>query len=160
MDELIAIPTKYNHYTFRSRMEARWAVFFDGMGIKWDYEKEGFKLEDILYLPDFELLTFQGGCFVEVKPVEFTEEETEKANLLVIKSNRPLWKAIGVPDYKEYDVIFPVGDGTTYTLKGIPNVGVASDRMFIDSGPLDLFQLSDKYVMALENSRYFKFPHG
>ena len=39
-----AIPTKYNGYTFRSRQEARWAVFFDHLGIEYEYEKEGFDL--------------------------------------------------------------------------------------------------------------------
>lgn len=34
--------TRYNGYRFRSRLEARWAVFFDTLGIKYEYEKEGY----------------------------------------------------------------------------------------------------------------------
>jgi hypothetical protein len=54
---------------FRSRLEARWAVFFDLIGITWQYEPEYFK-EDfgdrvIRYLPDFYLPDLQ--CWVEVK---------------------------------------------------------------------------------------------
>lgn len=51
-----AIETEYNGYRFRSRLEARWAVFFDAGCIKYEYESEGYKLEDgTLYLPDFYL---------------------------------------------------------------------------------------------------------
>lgn len=39
-----AIETKYKGYRFRSRLEARWAVFFDTLGVKWEFEREGFEL--------------------------------------------------------------------------------------------------------------------
>lgn len=62
-----AIETVYNGYRFRSRLEARWAVFFDALGTPWEYEKEGYDLPDIgWYLPDFWLP--DQGCFVEIKP--------------------------------------------------------------------------------------------
>lgn len=48
-----AIETEYKGYRFRSRLEARWAVFFDACGFKWDYEPEGFDINGIKYLPDF-----------------------------------------------------------------------------------------------------------
>jgi len=41
--EIKAIETVYKGYRFRSRLEARWAVFFENVGIKWEYEKEGFE---------------------------------------------------------------------------------------------------------------------
>ena len=48
--------TTYNGITYRSRLEARWAVFFDKLGIKYNYEPEGYKLDNGLnYLPDFYL---------------------------------------------------------------------------------------------------------
>ena len=150
------IPTKYKHYTFRSRLEARWAIFFDGMGIKWDFEKEGFIINDTLYLPDFDLPTFQNGCFVEVKPAEFSEIELEKAINLVIATQRPLWKAVGVPDFKAYEIIFPDKE-KTYTITGSPNFGIAENRMFIDAGVIDPDRVSDRYLMAVENSRSYNF---
>ena len=48
-----AIETVYNGYKFRSRLEAKWAVFFDAVGIKYQYEIEGYEMDDIRYLPDF-----------------------------------------------------------------------------------------------------------
>ena len=51
-----AIETIYNGYRFRSRLEARWAVFFDRLGIRYVYEPEGYEFEDgTQYLPDFYL---------------------------------------------------------------------------------------------------------
>lgn len=48
------IETEYKGYKFRSRLEARWAVFFDACGVTWEYEPEGFELDNgMYYLPDF-----------------------------------------------------------------------------------------------------------
>ena len=47
------IETKYKGYRFRSKLEARWAVFYDSLGLKWEYEKEGFDINGKWYLPDF-----------------------------------------------------------------------------------------------------------
>ncbi len=60
------IETIYNGYRFRSRLEARWAVFFDALGIKYEYEREGYKTPHGCYLPDFWLPEIQ--TFVEIKP--------------------------------------------------------------------------------------------
>lgn len=65
-----AIETNYGGCLFRSRLEARWAVFFDALKIEWLYEPEGFhisKYEDKkwMYLPDFLLPEFP--LWVEVK---------------------------------------------------------------------------------------------
>ena len=65
-----AIQTSYKGYRFRSRLEARWAVFFDALGLKWEYEPEGFDLGEAgYYLPDFRVQTPQGTIrWYEVKP--------------------------------------------------------------------------------------------
>jgi hypothetical protein len=62
-----AIETQYAGCRFRSRLEARWAVFFDHLGVKWEYEPEGFDLDGVWYLPDFYL---PDHGWVEVKPSE------------------------------------------------------------------------------------------
>jgi hypothetical protein len=61
------IETIYNGYCFRSRLKARWAVFFDELGIEYEYEKEGYKLRSRWYLPDFYF--HKEEWFGEVKPV-------------------------------------------------------------------------------------------
>jgi hypothetical protein len=62
---IAAIPTSYAGCRFRSRLEARWAVFFDAMGIEWRYEPEGFRIGRRNYLPDF--LLPGTGTWIEVK---------------------------------------------------------------------------------------------
>lgn len=67
-----SIQTEYAGYRFRSRLEARWAVFFDACGVKWEYEPEGYDLgSGLYYLPDFLLHGVAGRAagdlYVEVK---------------------------------------------------------------------------------------------
>src|SRR6516162_11146477 len=77
MCELKAIATYYKGYLFRSRLEARWAVFYDALGIPYEYEKEGFDLGDgLFYLPDFWLP--EQRLWVEIKPEPPTGEESRK----------------------------------------------------------------------------------
>lgn len=62
-----AIETRYNGYRFRSRLEARWAVFFDAVGVRYEYEREGYDLGEAgWYLPDFWLPG--QNAWVEIKP--------------------------------------------------------------------------------------------
>lgn len=80
-DRLKAIPTRYNGYHFRSRLEARWAVFFDALGVEYHYEAEGYELPDgTRYLPDFYLP--QEDCFFEIKGPPATDEDWNKAGQL------------------------------------------------------------------------------
>lgn len=65
-----AIETVYRGYRFRSRLEARWAVFFDALGVKWEYEPQGFELLSGRYLPDF-CVTYPGRCEEEQDSVWF-----------------------------------------------------------------------------------------
>lgn len=86
-----AIQTRYKGYNFRSRLEARWAVFLDDLGVSWCYEPEGFELPDgPRYLPDFHI-NDQGvyvpgrhtyGPWLEVKAVAPTDAEIQKLVLL------------------------------------------------------------------------------
>ena len=61
-----AIPTTYAGVKFRSRLEARWAAFFDLCGWKWDYEP--FDLDG--WAPDFRLKIGDIIFLVEVKPFD------------------------------------------------------------------------------------------
>lgn len=54
MKEIKPIETFYKGCRFRSRAEARWAVFFDACNVEWEYEPEGYDLGNgLYYLPDF-----------------------------------------------------------------------------------------------------------
>lgn len=60
-----ALPTTYNGVQFKSRTEARWAAYFDLMGVEWRYEDEAYLLPSGGYLPDFYLP--MNNCYAEVK---------------------------------------------------------------------------------------------
>lgn len=93
-----AITTRYKGYAFRSRLEARWAVFFDHLGIRWDYEPEGFELGNGLrYLPDFWLPDWK--IWVEIKPDDYDDAAREKAYRLVRQSGYALYMTKGMPDW-------------------------------------------------------------
>ena len=82
MTEIKPIETQYKGYLFRSRLEARWAVFFDACGVSWEYEPEGYVLPNgQKYLPDFLLHGVDGRApsdlYVEVKG-KMTAEDASK----------------------------------------------------------------------------------
>lgn len=74
--KITAIETRYKGYRFRSRTEARTAVFLDAAGITWRYEEQGYELPSGRYLPDFELgVDGTDPVFLEVKGPEPNERE-------------------------------------------------------------------------------------
>ena len=101
------IETRYKGYRFRSRLEARWAVFFDASGIAWEYEKEGYDLGELSwYLPDFWLpsvrLSFgkylsSPGCWIEIKP-KYDETALQKLRRLALLTSAPACLFYGLPD--------------------------------------------------------------
>jgi hypothetical protein len=67
----MSIPTTYSGVKFRSRLEAKWAAFFDYAGWRWEYEpaidSSGF------WIPDF-ALRGKSTVLVEVKPIEWSND--------------------------------------------------------------------------------------
>ena len=114
---LKAIETVYRGCRFRSRTEARWAVFFDHIWIRWSFEQQGYQLQDgTRYLPDFEF--HDQKLFVEVKPGEPTDEEQnicrrlakESGNAVAILGGSP-YQERGEATYQAwlYSARFPQG---------------------------------------------------
>jgi hypothetical protein len=108
------IPTTYNNIKFRSRLEARWAVFFDQLGIKYLYEFEGFELENReWYLPDFYLPEY--GIYCEVKPSIIEVDENINTFNEFAKGRYWLLLLVGTPNVnttylfgdKEITVVVP-----------------------------------------------------
>ncbi len=97
-----AIETVYRGCKFRSRLEARWAVFYDALRIKWDYEPEGFVLPGGgKYLPDFYLPDYG---WVEIKGEAPTQREKEKVYYLAEVTKKTCYIFFGgFPDPEELD---------------------------------------------------------
>lgn len=97
-----AIETEYNGYRFRSRLEARWAVFFDAAGIKYEYEPEGFELDDgTRYLPDFYLP--RDEIYIEVKGnrKEALKEIEKAAKVCCMSTDRMLVVLSDIPNIEK-----------------------------------------------------------
>lgn len=92
-----AIETRYDGYRFRSRLEARWAVFFNNLGLRYEYELEGYELESgDRYLPDFYLPEL--AVHLEAKPhKDLSTKELRKILGFGCDGNKPLLLAVGSP---------------------------------------------------------------
>lgn len=98
--DMHAIPTMYSGIRFRSRLEAKWAAFFDICGWRWEYEP--FDLNG--WMPDFLLLGDQ-RVLVEVKPVTWMPWSVTKK----------IEKAMGNPADSHYELMIlgctvPIGE--------------------------------------------------
>jgi hypothetical protein len=103
-----ALPSLYNGVWFKSRLEARWAYYFDLLGVKWEYEPEGFGLKSGAYCPDFLL---ENRCWAEVKPevFEFTDF-TQKFSQLVQGTQTHLVVLNGLPNARRWYYIYAWAD--------------------------------------------------
>ncbi len=80
-------PTVYQGLLFRSRLEAKYAYFFDKLGLEWRYETEFFSTRHGYYLPDFYLPAL--NAWVEVKGTLPTQTEIDKLADVVKETGRP-----------------------------------------------------------------------
>lgn len=95
------LETRYAGCRFRSRLEARWAVLFNALRIRWEYEPQGFQTEAGPYLPDFRLYGLGGDGFgkpylwFEVKPD--VGDRAADPRWLAVAVDAPLIVAYGMP---------------------------------------------------------------
>ena len=79
------IPTIYNDCQYRSRLEAKWAAFFDLLG--WQYQYEPYDLNG--WIPDFSLFG-QQEILVEIKPYS-TLKEFDRSKILMALLSTEKW---------------------------------------------------------------------
>lgn len=124
------IETQYNGCRFRSRLEARYAVCFDILGLDWQYESEGYEIATgVWYLPDFYIKDFD--CFIEIKGEEPSQKELDNARLL--SELKPVVIFHGLPSEHPGKVyLFDSTDGSGG--EGWWNVWIAA-AVFYDGNP-------------------------
>jgi hypothetical protein len=90
-----SIPALYNGQPFSSRLECRWATWWDLLGIPWAYEPEVLELAGeptITYVPDFWMPTMR--CWVEIKGEVIDDTAglliIEKCRRVAMQSDRPI----------------------------------------------------------------------
>jgi hypothetical protein len=108
------IPTEYEGVLFRSRTEARWAVFLRRAGFRFEYEREGYDLDGTWYLPDFWLPDCK--AWLEVLGEKPRKDEFRRATKLAEASGRIVLIALKPPSTDDPMIFcgpesqFPVGD--------------------------------------------------
>lgn len=126
MAEVKPIETVYNGYRFRSRLEARWAVFFDSLHVKYEYEPQGFLLPSgRRYLPDFKVkcygtrgekgLAEPFDLYVEVKGF-MSNEDADKIIEFATRTDDPY-----------------LIDNPVLVVRTIPPPGCSTDSYFTES---------------------------
>ncbi|QCX75453.1 hypothetical protein C9F11_08820 [Streptomyces sp. YIM 121038] len=176
------IETSYGGYRFRSRLEARWAVFFNALGVRWEYEPEGYVLDGTPYLPDFKImLPGDRTVFAEVKHVENDEHEGRHVDLcrdLADGTGHPVLLLTGAPGHRMYHQFLPGQDRGAFTAAFFRDhegfLATADDYWFrkvvMDpvSGVLEFAgderqmrkSFGDGLVEAVRAARSARFEHG
>lgn len=173
-----AIETVYRGYRFRSRLEARWAVFFDELGVEWRYEPEGFELPSGRYLPDFFIPMHRSwslaqkypgsGYWVEVKGKDPDEREVKLLCELTAATGHTSYLVIGPPGERNmiradrsgavmrngvFDTSIPAPDGR------FSPVGELWCAAFSDQGDRGV-PVYDEIEAAMFAARQARFEHG
>lgn len=122
-----SIETHYRGCRFRSRLEARWAVFFDRLGVPWRHEEEGYEGRTARWLPDFYLPTL--NLHAEVKGPHSPEDFRRIVDVMSDPTNPwfDVWPGRGV--WGDYGWGMPAADGISYgllVLGEVPQVRAAS----------------------------------
>lgn len=73
MTEIRAMETHYKGFRFRSRLEARWAMFYDRINLSWEFEPQPLLINGEAYLPDFLVKDEWGTFYHEVKSAHEAE---------------------------------------------------------------------------------------
>lgn len=62
-----SLPVFYGSQRYQSKLEAKWAIFFDTLKLSFSYEPKGFRLSSgQLYIPDFWIPAWDR--YIEIKP--------------------------------------------------------------------------------------------
>lgn len=157
------IETKYKGYRFRSRLEARWAVYFDSLRIDWEYEKEGFHLPSGMYLPDFWLP--QVSMWAEVKHGEFSLQENRLCQELSAATGMRVLKLDGTPSLKFYWAVLPNGlggDGYDSEVDCLLDASYLHEgRFYVCPGcEPDEFDFDEDVLRAVNAARSARFEFG
>jgi len=170
-----AIDTTYKGYKFRSRLEARWGVYFDAIGVGWLYEPEGFILPRTgPYLPDFFIEDW--GMWVEIKGTTPKPLEIQRC-AEIAENSFPTILIAGNPWPGEYEIIFFQKSKTEIPLHGCEfyddrkvqgALWLCNDVAAIPLDPKKVnheryplpWEFSGKLQKAFKKARAARFEHG
>ena len=139
-----AIQTFFDGYRFRSRTEARFAVMWKALGWRYQFELDGFVLEQGPFLPDFYLP--ECAVLVEVKGTMPSDREVGLCASLADAHDRTVFLAVGQPEH----------DAAVYRFPPHANYLVSTLRTEVES----LGASPDELERAILCARSAQFEHG
>jgi hypothetical protein len=102
-EDIDAIPVQYRGTRLRSVLEGKWCVFFDQVGITWEYEPGAVNVAGRNRYVDFWLPGL--GCYLEVKPTRVPLDEAFTLALSEQRGSPVIWLS-GSPWPGEYEITF------------------------------------------------------
>ncbi len=156
MRDIEAIQTEYNGVPFRSRTEARWAVFFDTLGIPYEYEKVRIALSTgDSYLPDFYLPMFDAWFEVKAESDDIVTEEAARARQLAADNpGTRVWLAIGQPKADAGNILTLEAWPTAISIKEILAAMENRFRFLEDRRDDSVYWLHAEYVTGDLNQSF------
>lgn len=158
--------TLYKGRRFRSHIEARWAVYFDALGLLWEYEKTEFDFGlGYVYRPDFWLQDVRMWAAVTDDRMPAAEEDLCRA--LVRRTGFPCLKLEGVPEVRHY-YAFELFEGRIdlmdYLLTNFHGYPKSEHRFYGSTGMNDAelqvnLDYFDDLVPAVQSSRTARFEY-
>lgn len=142
-----AIETRYKGYRFRSRLEARYAVLFDALGLEWEYEPEGYDLGGDLgnYLPDFFIKGNRHyGPWIEIKGRAPLPLEVRKIEVLCVNQGAYGLLLWGDPAQERF--VYVHKEAGAYADENPPHVHLGVSK--------------DEWARATDAARSARFEHG
>lgn len=157
-----SIDTPYDGYLFRSRLEARWAVYFKHMDIDYSYEPVGVTLSDgSPYLPDFYFPELE--VWAEVKATMLDAFDYERVKQLALDTGKPVLILDGDPTARHYSMLIPEEDGN-YDVQITNIIQKADEKAFItgrflkgDKPFKDFGDLGKRALDAIRKARSKRF---
>lgn len=102
-----AIPTTFDGVKYKSQTEAKWAVFFNRLGVEFTYEPRPFNITQTnKYTPDFYVKDFK--AVIEVKPDDRNIVLKEAHKIAMLRLNlkaHNVWLIMGPPDATKNNII-------------------------------------------------------
>jgi hypothetical protein len=166
-----AIPTVYDGELYRSRLEIRWKIFFESLGIESSYEPEKFSLVSGGYIPDLWLP--QNQIFVEIKshgnqlspddPIRYKELADQTGAMVIRIKGYPMPGRYSVRlfvprrlagDYpKLYWANFAEANGNIYLVEGTRTVAITGGEQNVKTLLRPPLKHTPRILAAMHNAR-------
>lgn len=144
------LTTYFDGYRFRSRTEAKYGVTLKSLGLRYEFERQGFALEPGAFLPDFYLPDLP--LWIEVKPFEPDLHQKALCESLAAESGTPAVILCGQPAF-DVDALYFTPLRNIQMMKlpmALAMHGISTERarQAIDAGRAARFEFEDAPLLS------------